>query len=268
VENKDSRLCLYPSGKILLEPLTSTGRDGKEAKAVLEYYQTEINLGNIKYSLHVGSTAGRKGLPNQDAAGISNGVMKIEGKSWDYIAGIVCDGVSSRENSDVTSIAVASEAMKGLNQQRDFASFERLIDNVWGNICVGASEPKDGRGITTVVFFFLAANGADQVLKILNCGDSRAYWATEKEIYTAAVHNNIFTGGITYSLGNDGRDNLKVRKDVYTVNEPIQKIFLCSDTFAFTTDGVHFADDLIPVYGRAISSLNDHLTSILVRKIS
>lgn len=260
--NSDSRL-IIPGYEVKGEKLTSRGKDGEEIVVNLEYGEGEITLGQKKYHFHIGSTAGRKGEPNQDAAGLVTGKMVMAEEDWDFVLGIVADGVSSRKDSAITSLSVVEKIVTSFEREKEVTSFDDLIDEIW-SIASTTVEPTGGDGATTLALFLLGVHDETTRMWALNCGDSRVYWATQEKVYTADVHTDIATGMITASLMT-AKNNLTTKKDVYEIDEEITAVYLCTDTFAYMFDGVHFPKEMIPTYGRALGSLNDHLSAIVLR---
>lgn len=265
---EDSRLKVFPEEKIRVESLKSTLPDGSVVKADLEYVEQDIKLGEYDYHIFVGSTAGKKGFPNQDFAGLVDNTIKVNERDWECLFAIVCDGVSSRERSEETSKSIVENAINSFTKvKNNYKDFEQVSNDLWQCIADGAQKSSAHSGVSTVSAFLLAASGKENVGIAINCGDSRVYWATSKQVYSAPVHTDLTSrkGAITFALGAD-RVNSKIYKDVFVVKDSIPVVFLCTDTFAYRHDGVHFPEELIPSFGRGIGFLNDNLTAISIRR--
>ncbi len=266
----DSRLTISPKTEIYVSDLKSTLPDGSVVQAYLEFVDRNIQLSQQHFHIFIGTTAGKKGLPNQDFAGLAQKDITIADRKWSTILALVADGVSSRKNSEDTSKSVVENTVDKFSKiTSNYSNIEELSGDLWHWIADGAQHSPSLLGVTTLSLFLLAVSEQDTTGIAINCGDSRVYWATPKYVESAKVHVDVTspTGSITYSLGAD-RKNDSIKKDVYLINEPIQEVFLCTDTFAYQHDGVHFPSNLIPSFGRALSSLNDHLTAISIKRIT
>lgn len=263
----DSRLTISPKTEIKTDSLKSILPDGTVVKAELEFIEQTIKLGNFTYNVFVGSTAGKKGLPNQDFAGLGQRTISIANQEWDCLLSMVTDGVSSRENSEETSKSIVENTIENFSKiSKKYNTFEVLSEDLWYWISQGAKNSQAPNGVSTVSAFLLCISDEETKGIALNCGDSRVYWATQRYVDSAKVHADITNNGaITYSLGAD-RDNEKIYKDIYFIDDNIPVVFLCTDTFAYRHDGVHFPQEMIPAFGRGIGSLNDHLTAISIKK--
>lgn len=264
----EKRISIFPPLETELEPMKSTGRDGNVFETFLEHKTQKITLGNYSYYVFVGSTAGRKGLPNQDFAGVASRKINIEDMDYDCLLLLVADGVSSRELSEETSKSVVENVVANFaNNNNSYSSFKSLSTELWDWAAEGAQKAPAPRGVSTVSLFLIAASGEETKGVAINCGDSRIYWATSKYVESAKVHTEVLNprNAISYALGAD-RINNKIHHDAYFIDNPVE-ILLCTDTFAYTFDGVHMPEEMIPTFGAAISSLKDHLTAISVKRI-
>lgn len=264
----ERRILISPYSETKLEQMKTTDRDGQVLETTLEYEAQRISLGDYSYDVFVGSTAGRKGFPNQDFAGICKKKLSLGGTEYDSLLLAVADGVSSRELSEETSKSIIQNTINKFEKDdTSYTSTKVLANNLWTWIADGAQRSPALQGVSTVsVFLFLAIGKETQGIAI-NCGDSRVYWATPKYVETAKVHVEVLNprNAISYALG-AGRINKEVEHDIYLIDNPVE-IFLCTDTFAYAFDGVHVPEEMIPALGRAISSLKDHLTAISVKRV-
>lgn len=263
-----SRIIINPQLQKKIESLKSTSSNGEITEASLEYNEQIIKLGNYSYNVFIGTTAGRKGLPNQDFASVMERKLYIKDKEYDCLLLIVADGISSKELSEETSKSIVENTSNSfINGLDTYDSFKVIEKSLWDWISDGAQKASAPHGVSTVsAFLFVAREDTTKGIAI-NCGDSRVFWATPKYVESAKVHTEVLNprNAIPFALGAD-RINNTIHHDSYLIENPVE-VFLCTDTFAYSFDGVHFPEEMIPTFGRSISSLRDHLSAISVKRI-
>lgn len=264
----ENRLILYPSTNPNVEILKSTGREGQVIEALLEYKEQILKFSNYSYNVFIGTTAGKKGHPNQDFAASIQKKLIIEDKEYDSLLLMVADGVSSKKFSEQTSKAIIKNTVDSfIKTTESYSSLKVLSKKLWNWIAESAQSAPAPHGVSTISLFLFMATQDETKGIAINCGDSRIYWATPKYVETAKVHVELLNprNAISYALGAD-RINKEIQHDVYFIDNPVE-IFLCTDTFAYAFDGVHVPEEMIPTFGRSLSTLNDHLTAISVKRI-
>lgn len=263
-----TRILINPQLQKETDSLKTTGPSGEITEAILEYNEQTIKLGNYSYNVFIGTTAGKKGFPNQDFASVVEHKLHIGDKEYECLLLIVADGVSSKELSEETSKSIVENASNSfVNGSDKYDSFKILEQSLWNWIADGAQNTSAPHGESTVSLFLFAASQDETKGIALNCGDSRVFWATTKYVESAKVHTEVLNprNAISFALGAD-RINSKIHHDSYFIDNPVE-VFLCTDTFAYSFDGVHFPEEMIPTFGHSISSLRDHLTAISVKRI-
>lgn len=263
-----SRIYTFPPTKTIKYQMKIAQDEGSPIETTLEYKDQNIKIGDYSYNVFVGSTAGKKGYPNQDFAGLAQKYLEIGNKKYDCLLTIVADGVSLKEFSEKTSESIVKTTTDIFSTStKKYNTFGSLAGDLWKWVSDGADKSNAPQGASTVSLYLFAANGEETKGIAINCGDSRVYWATQKYVETVRVQTEVLNprNAISFALGTD-RDNKNMQHDTYLVDNPVE-VFLCTDTFAYEFDGVHFPDEMITCLKMAVSRLDDHLTTISIKRI-